>query len=247
MVTKKELKNGTYSHSQNVLINRFCEIPENKFRKWDEVDVMIWKLTRNKFQSQSGAYYLNAYKDTYVRYNKDKIINHANEAGIPPELLGGVAWIESGGMPENLKFQVFEMKRMINHETKPADRTSFGSVAIQLRVAAQTLGLDPSSLTTRDQLELATCLMEDDFNLHVVANHLRDVMLYDYPDAATLYPTNEQFIMAGIRYNRGMQRKLENFIDLINFEPARDSSEYEYISYGMRLEKIKAHIQKLLQ
>lgn len=35
--------------------------------------------------------------------------------------------------------------------------TSVGSVAMQIRVAATTLGLDPGTLTTRDQLELATC------------------------------------------------------------------------------------------
>ncbi|STP17661.1 Uncharacterised protein [Escherichia coli] len=61
----------------------------------------------------SGVYYLNAYKDAYVQYNRDKIIKYAYAAGIRPELLGGVAWIESGGMPENYKFQIYETKRMI--------------------------------------------------------------------------------------------------------------------------------------
>lgn len=36
---------------------------------------------------------------------------------------------------------------MIGWGSKPADKTSFGSVAAQIRVAAVTLGLDPSELT----------------------------------------------------------------------------------------------------
>ena len=30
-----------------VLKNRFCTIPQTKFRKWDEIDVLFWKLGRN--------------------------------------------------------------------------------------------------------------------------------------------------------------------------------------------------------
>lgn len=230
-----------------VLKKRFCTIPQTKFRKWDEIDVLFWKLGRNDARGRSGVFYLNAYKDAYVQYNRDKIINHANAAGIRSDLLGAVAWIESGGMPENFKFQVFEAKRMIGLANKPIDKTSFGSVAAQIRVAAVTFGLDPSELTTRDQLELATCLMEDDFNLRVTANYLRDLILYDYPDVATLYMTDEQYIMAGVRYNRGVQRRLDDFIRLIRNLPKRGTEDYNYISYGMRLLEIREHIRTLLR
>lgn len=91
--------------------NRYCTIPQAKFRKWDEMDVLLWKLGKNDSRRRSGVYYLNAYKDAYVQYNRDKIIKHAYAAGIRPELLGGVAWIESGGMPENYKFQIYETKK----------------------------------------------------------------------------------------------------------------------------------------
>ncbi|ENU4631440.1 hypothetical protein ACMS8A_004697, partial [Escherichia coli O28ac,42:H7] len=200
--------------------------PQTKFRKWDEMDVLLWKLGKNDSRRRSGVYYLNAYKDAYVQYNRDKIIKHAYAAGIRPELLGGVAWIESGGMPEN--------------------KTSFGSMGIQIRTAAITLGLDPSELTTRNQLELATCLMEDDFTFQIAATHLRDLALFDYPSSATLYMTNEQYIMAGIRYNRGVERDLGFFIYLINNLPARDTDDYKFISYGMRLLEIREHIKKLI-
>lgn len=109
---------------------------------------------------------------------------------------------------------------------KPKEATSFGSVAVQIRVAAVTLGLDPAELTTRDQLELATCLMEDDFNLQVSATYLRDLFLYDYPDSASLYMSDEQYIMTGIRYNRGVQRKLGDFLQLIKNVPQKGTDDY---------------------
>ena len=49
--------------------NRYCTIPQAKFRKWDEMDVLLWKLGKNDSRRRSGVYYLNAYKDAYVQYN----------------------------------------------------------------------------------------------------------------------------------------------------------------------------------
>lgn len=93
-----------------MLRNRFCTIPQTKFRKWDEIDVLFWKLGRNDVRGRSGVFYLNAYKDAYVQYNRDKIINHANAAGIRPDLLGAVAWIESGGCLKILNFRFLKLK-----------------------------------------------------------------------------------------------------------------------------------------
>ncbi|MBN3080999.1 hypothetical protein [Pectobacterium jejuense] len=230
----------------SIVRNKFCDISKIRFRKWDEIDVIFWKFGKSNPERKSGGYYLNAYKDAYIQYNKERIIKYANQAGILPELLGGVAWIESGGMPEEYKFQVFEIKRFLGLKSSPENKTSFGSVAMQIQVAARTLGLDPDILTTRDQLELATCLMEDDFNLWLVAQHLRDMILYDYPSVAALYLTDEQYMMAGIRYNRGIQRKLSEFIHFIDARPERGSIEFDYISYGVRLLQIRNHVRKLL-
>ena len=52
--------------------------------------------------------------------------------------------------------------------------------------------------------------------------------------------------MAGIRYNRGVERDLGLFIYLINNLPARDTDDYKFISYGMRLLEIREHIKKLI-
>lgn len=236
---------------QNTIVarNKFCDITRIKFRKWDEIDVMYWKLTKNNPERKSGKYYSNAYKDAYVQYNRRLIIESANAFGIPPELLGGVAWIEAGGKPEEYKPLTMNWREQFSFikNVKPADHTSVGSVAMQIRVAASTLGLDPATLTTRDQLELATCLLEDEFNLRLVAHHLRDLILYDHPDAATLHPTDIQYKMAGIRYNRGIERKLSDFVRFIQMKPLRGSNEFDYISYGERLLSIRPHIKRLLE
>lgn len=55
-----------------VIRNRFCSVSEAKFRKWDEIDVLFWKLGRNDVKGRSGGFYLNAYKDAYVQYNRIK-------------------------------------------------------------------------------------------------------------------------------------------------------------------------------
>ena len=49
--------------------NRYCTIPQAKFRKWDEMDVLLWKLGKNDSRRRSGVYQLNAYKDAYVQSN----------------------------------------------------------------------------------------------------------------------------------------------------------------------------------
>ncbi|QXN65315.1 MULTISPECIES: hypothetical protein [Serratia] len=229
--------------------NKFCDITQIKFRKWDEIDAMYWKLTKNNPERKSGEYYSNAYKDAYVQYNRRLIIESANAFGIPPELLGGVAWIEAGGKPEEYKplTMIWREQFSFMKNVKPADHTSVGSVAMQIRVAATTLGLDPGTLTTRDQLELATCLLEDEFNLRLVAQHLRDLILYDYPDAATLHPTDIQYRMAGIRYNRGIERQRDDFIRWMNGNLQKGDPNWPYISYGERLLSIRPHIKRLLE
>lgn len=240
---------GLIKMNDNIIAkNRFCDITKVKFRKWDEIDVLYWKLRCNDARSKNGEYYSNAYKDAYVQYNRTKIINHADAKGIPPDLLGGIAWIEVGGKPESYKIYTFETRRMMSpfHVSKHPLKTSFGSVAMQLGVAINTLGLDPETLTVRDQLELSNCLLEDDFNLNLVATHLQNLILFDYPDCATMYLTDEQYLMAGVRYNRGTERKLKDFIKARTDNPTYPSDEYKLISYGLRLLQIRLHIKWLL-
>ncbi len=54
--------------------NSYCTIPQTKFRKWDEMDVLLWKLGKNDSRRRSGVYYLNAYKDAYVGNDSNLLI-----------------------------------------------------------------------------------------------------------------------------------------------------------------------------
>lgn len=91
--------------------NRYCTIPQAKFRKWDEMDVLLWKLGKNDSRRRSGVYYLNAYKDAYVQYNRDKIIKHAYAAGIRPELLA--AW---PGLSQEVCLKIISFRYMKQKE-----------------------------------------------------------------------------------------------------------------------------------
>ncbi|QQN38007.1 hypothetical protein JHW33_24180 (plasmid) [Rahnella aceris] len=168
-------------------------------------------------------------------------------AKIPALLLADVAWQEAGGKPDNLKPQVLLYRQLIDSFRSNNDysnRVSIGIVAIQIRAVAETLGIEPRSLSTRQQLQIGRCLQNDDFNLKVVALHLRELVEYDYPDSNTDILTDEQLILAGSRYNRGIERQKKDFIDAISL-PVSDQRR-NYISYGLAIIKRKDRIKKLM-
>ena len=67
---------------------------------------------------------------------------------------------------------------------------------------------------------------------------------YDYPNADTFHLTDEQLILVGARYNRGVERKKDDFIQAISF--GSGDSRRDYISYGLAILKRREHIKKLL-
>ena len=81
--------------------------------------------------------------------------------------------------------------------------TSFGPVSIQLRTAAETLGIDPQKLTVAQLRGLALCLGKDVFNIAVVARHLRQLLDLDGLQAHPPSLTDDAIRVVGARYNRG--------------------------------------------
>ena len=71
---------------------------DDSYPKWTVWDALKWYLFPNK--RGGGMKYLNAFKDSWIIYNKDRIFSAASSAKIPPLLLAGVAWNEVGGMPD---------------------------------------------------------------------------------------------------------------------------------------------------
>ncbi len=231
----------------NELDGNFCSPQGSNFRRWDMMDVSIWKLHQDDPVNYWGQPYLYLYKDSFIKFHKELIFTCAHQAKIPALLLASVAWQEAGGKPDNLKPQVLLFRQLIDYFQKNNDysnKVSIGVVAMQIRVVAETLGIDPRSLSTTQQLQISRCLQTDDFNLKIVAMHLCNLIKYDYPNADTFHLTDEQLILVGARYNRGVERKKDDFIQAISF--GSGDSRRDYISYGLAILKRREHIKKLL-
>ncbi|WP_230353949.1 hypothetical protein [Lelliottia sp. WAP21] len=228
--------------------NPFCTPIDSTFPRWNGADIMIWKLMKDSPDEYTGQSYLYLYKDAYIKYHKDLIIKYAKEAGISPLLLAGVAWQEAGGKPDRLKPFVLTFRQAVDYfkDTKGySNSVSVGIIAIQIRAAAETLKVDPNKLTREMQIQLSQCLQSDDFNIKVVALHLRDLILFDYPNADTTNLNQEKTILVGARYNRGIQRKKEDFVNAISKDA--NSDERDYISYGLAIIKREDRVKRLME
>ncbi|CNH81228.1 Uncharacterised protein [Yersinia pekkanenii] len=231
--------------------NQFCDINStSSFPKWNGVDFSLWKLLPNNGRFGTGEPRLWAYKAAYLQYNRDKIIRYSQKERIPVLLLAGVTIAEVAGVPERFKaygvLQAFQLMDFFKRSgNKRSNATSVGSLAIQLRAAAETLGIDPDQLNSTQQLQLANCLLDDDFNISVVAKHLKELIIHDNPGIIdTLNITDEQIIIAASRYNRGIDRDKKDFISSINAEKGNPIRSYS--SYGRVIIKRRDIIKKIL-
>jgi hypothetical protein len=230
----------------------FCAPDNFNYPKWNAWDVFKWRALSEKLGG--GHAYLAAYKGGWVVYNKDRIADIAKRESIPPVLLASVAWAEVGGKPDGIKKPLFferSMQQRLNGKgyapgtyDRPAGNTSVGAVSIQMRNAARELGLSIEAMTFSDQVTLLDCLNTDVFNLTVVARHLRGLILHDYPGADTANLTNEQFIVAGARYNRGTDRPLADIMSSLKLPPGTKGREYS--EYGRRMVEHREHVARLL-
>lgn len=234
-----------------MMTNKFCDVKStSNFPKWNGVDFALWQFFPDNDALVTGDSRLWAYKAAYLRYNKDKIIEYAYKEKIPVLLLAGVAVAEVGGVPERTKaygvLQAYQLMDFFKRSgNQKSNATSVGSLAIQLRAAAETLGIDPDKLTSTQQLQLANCLLDDDFNIRVVAKHLRDLIIYDNPGILNTFNiTDDQLIIAASRYNRGTDRNKEDFVKSIHAKKGDPIREHS--SYGRVIIKRKEIIRKIL-
>ncbi len=178
------------------------------------IDLFFWKLVPSRFGG--GKEYIQKFKDAWVRHNRNRIQVAATQNKLPVELLAGVCWIEVGGDPNIIDRVAFEVRSFdwsgppfVDKDltiTKNPSKTSFGSVSIQLRTAAQTLGMDPSEMSSAQLSGLANCLQRDVFNIDTVASHLRQLADHDGFSSPL---TREQVRIIGARYNRGIGLTLD--------------------------------------
>lgn len=188
----------------------YCAEHPTPDKSWDWTywDVVVWKVLPVRIGGNPNR--LRAYKDAWVHAHRDSITRLAALYSLPPELLAGVAWIELGGKPYSSKLLVYDARRF-DHSgdplvepltiTKKPAMTSVGPIAIQLRRAAQTIGVDYDSLNSDDKDRLVQCLLNGDSNLAIVARHLWLLKEIDFPGQSNIGPDEIRII--GARYNRG--------------------------------------------
>lgn len=221
------------------------------YPKWTSWDFIRWTFFPEELRG--GPRFLADYKEAWVYYNSSRIRDAARAAKIPVELLAGIAWNEVGGMPDFVDYAAFPIRSFdwsgpdfVDRHltiTKDPDRTSFGSVSIQLRVAAETMGLDIRRLKFNEK-KLARALSNDAYNLHVVARHVFDLIRYDYPNIDTANLSDEQIVVVGSRYNRGKARKLEEIINSLKAAPGDPTREYS--EYGRTILRRRSRVREQL-
>lgn len=235
------------------MADAICDPTSPSYPKWTAFDAVMWKLMPES--RGGGTVRLFNYKDAWVKYNAARIKSAAAAQSIPPLLLACVAWNEAGGMPDFVKGDIVFQVRSFDWSgpdwvdkhmtiTRNPALTSFGGIAMQLRVAAHELGLDATTMSYSEQSKLGQCLETDAFNIDVVAKYLHDLILYDYPGADTANLTDEQFVIAGSRYNRGTQRSLADMIASNNAPVG--SALREYTSYGHAMLRHRDRVANML-
>lgn len=184
---------------------------------WGLIDVARWKTVPERFGG--GKAYIQKFKDGWIVHNKVHIKSSAQKERIPAELLAGVCWIEVGGDPNFIDSVAFNVRafdwsgpdwidKNLTITNNPA-KTSFGAVSMQLRTAAQTIGLNPSAMSHSELSGLATCLQKDIFNIQIVAKHLRQLIDRDKLQPTPPSLTMDEVKIVGARYNRGSGLTLE--------------------------------------
>ena len=112
-------------------------------------------------------------------------------------------------MPDFMDSTAFNVRAFENNYMfgwlLPPEKTSFGWVSVQLRTAARTLGLDPSTMSQDQFRELSLCLERDSYNIDLAARHLRQLADHDGYQTVGL----EEVRVIGARYNRGMDISMQ--------------------------------------
>ncbi len=111
----------------------------------------------------------------------DTIRAAAKKYKLPPILVAGVAYNEVGGDPlwaddagyiaRSNEVGKWLLKQL--GKSGDQDRTSFGNVSIQLRRAAETLGIDPATITPEQERDLINLLKNPTANIFVASKHLQ--------------------------------------------------------------------------
>lgn len=188
-------------------------LAQGDYFDWGIIDLLKWKAPPILGGDPN---YLRNFKSTWVRFHGIEIVRYADVYHIPRLLLAGVTWIEVGGDPDWVD-SIAHKVRTFDHLgdpylepitiTKKPRLTSTGDVSIQIRRAAETLGMDSKKLTREQQQKLIDLLKNEVANLAIVAKHLWNLSKIDFLNKPL--DNDEAIRIIGARYNRGPDLSFE--------------------------------------
>ncbi len=178
--------------------------------------------------AQGNNYWLWSNSDDgrreYITANKELIKAAAQDAGLPPEMVAGIAWQEVEGDPGWLDDAAYGARRNVPG-LEDADQTSMGPIAIQVRRAAEVLGYDPHNLTDIQRDAIVEATKDPAQNIFIASEYLAQLKAESgFADVPPDQMTRAQMQELAARYNggpyyenndaqaygRGFDRKLDN-------------------------------------
>jgi hypothetical protein len=209
--------------------------PREGTREWTDADAVGYAAGRDIFP----------FKDQWVRGHRDAILAAARQYDLPPALLAGVAYHEVGGDPPSIDRVIYGIrdnavikrakvspagKLLPGSVKRPADRTSFGSVTMQVRTAAEAFGYkEPGPWQKK---AIISSLQDPSMNIFIAAKHLSDLRNRDFRGTAAPAMTREQIEVIATRFNKGSGRSVS--------EIKKD------LDYGKDITKRWGHLNALL-
>lgn len=161
--------------------------------EWSLGDIFDWKVMGGDiFQ----------FKDQWVKGYEEVIKIASEKYNLPEYLVAGVAHAEVGGDPLWIDDLAYAKRNLIDNG-KSADKTSFGNVSMQVRVAAETLGYNLEHITEAQKNHIINSLKDPVQNIILAAKHLGDLRDIDFEGRGMDELSVEQIKVIATRYNRG--------------------------------------------
>ncbi|MFJ4779889.1 hypothetical protein [Streptomyces sp. NPDC088762] len=156
----------------------------------------------------------------WISQNQEILRAAAAHAGVPEDLLAGVAWQEVGGYQPGIADDIVGALREqaeapwglspIASQNLPdriggkSDETSYGPIAIQLRRGAEVLGYDPEHLTDRQRGMVEQALQDPKENAFIAGAYLAQIKAEtSFADVPADQLTEAQKREIAARYNGG--------------------------------------------
>ncbi|MFJ8012733.1 hypothetical protein [Streptomyces sp. NPDC096339] len=156
-------------------------------------------------------------KAAWISQKKEILRAAAQHAGLPEELVAGIAWKEIAGQSGTFDDGIDTVRQWAESPLSPIipenlpsraggtpDETSFGPIAIQLRRGAEVLGYDPAHLTDDQRALVEESLQDPRQNAFIAAGFLAQIKAEaGYGDVPADQLTDAQMREIAARYNGG--------------------------------------------